>query len=108
MKVDIYLSVFGHDEVVTPEHQIVSIDRESSKTVSFWVHTNGAYSYSRVSPIMNLDGVYIESPIYFDNYYTNDEGFVIDYDSSIEIKVTLTTSTFLPKDTQVAYIEYKS
>jgi len=109
MKVDVYFKATGHGATSTPEHQVITIPKDSSKTITFYVHNTGAYNYARTEISMNVDGIMdIDCPTYFDAYTTNESGYVTDYIRTVPIQVTISTVTSLPEDMQVVYIEYSS
>lgn len=99
--IDVYLTVIGHDASVTPIHQEITIGRETTKTITFYVHVDGAYSFfldrqNCVNMYNNGWGGMVECPTFFDMGHNN----------TTRIDVKITTVTALPKEQQTVNILY--
>jgi len=110
MSVKVYVYVSGDNETITPQEQIVTINRSSNTTVSFTLHANEPRDYSQIAISINVSGIIdpIECPINFTNYERNASGAIVNFSETVEIPVTLRTTDDLPEDIQTVTVYYSS
>lgn len=110
LSVKIQVFVSGGNETITPTEHIVSINRSSTETVVFTLHANEPRNYSQIAISINVSGIIdpIKCPISFTNYMMNISGAIIDFNETMEIPVTISSSDILPEDSQSITVYYSS
>jgi len=110
MSVKVHVYVSGNNETITPDEQIISINRSSNATVTFTLHATEPRDYSQIAISINVSGIMdpIICPANFSNYERNESGNIINFSESVPIYISLFTNEDLPKDIQTATVYYSS